>query len=70
VKIAAGREEPEALDRLKSLLSASAGPLETVLFYESRQRTVVLSDAYRVKPSPRLIAEIEAIFGKGSAVVR
>ncbi|WP_274652252.1 DNA polymerase III subunit alpha [Paenibacillus humicola] len=70
VKIAAGRESPEALERLKELLAGSAGPLETVLFYEGRQQTVALSDAFRVKPSPRLIAEIEAIFGKGAAVVK
>lgn len=70
IKIPAGREEPGALDRLKSLLAASAGPLETVLFYEGRQQTVALSDAYRVKPSQPLLREIEALFGQGSAVVK
>ncbi|MFC4102796.1 DNA polymerase III subunit alpha [Paenibacillus xanthanilyticus] len=70
IKIPAGREEPGALDRLKTLLAASAGPLETVLFYEGRQQTVALSDAYRVKPSQPLLREIEALFGHGSAVVK
>ncbi|MFC5651542.1 DNA polymerase III subunit alpha, partial [Paenibacillus solisilvae] len=70
VKLAAGRDKPAALEQLKSLLAGSAGALETVLFYESEQKTVVLSDAYRIKPSPQLLVQIETIFGKGSAVVK
>ncbi|MFC0393200.1 DNA polymerase III subunit alpha [Paenibacillus mendelii] len=70
IKIASGREEAAALEQLKALLAGNNGPLETVLFYESQQKTVALSDAYRVKPSVQLIARIEALFGKGSAVVK
>ncbi|WP_236345038.1 DNA polymerase III subunit alpha [Paenibacillus plantiphilus] len=70
IKIAVGREEPDTLKQLKSLLAGSAGPLETVLFYENKQQTVVLNDTYRVKPSPHLIAQIESLLGKGSAVVK
>ncbi|MBO7748393.1 hypothetical protein I8J29_29830, partial [Paenibacillus sp. MWE-103] len=70
VKIAAGREEAGALERLKSLLTGSPGPLETVLFYEREGRTVALSDAFRVKPSQQLLAGIETLFGKGSAIVK
>lgn len=70
VKIAAGREEPAALEKLKALLTRSAGPLETVLFYEREGRTVALSESFRVKPSERLLYDIEAIFGKGSAIVK
>ncbi|MBM7565414.1 DNA polymerase III subunit alpha [Paenibacillus sacheonensis] len=70
VKIVAGSEDSAGLEKLKALLTSSAGPLETVLFYEREGRTVVLSEAFRVKPSQRLLQEIETIFGKGSAIVK
>ncbi|RAP75499.1 DNA polymerase III subunit alpha [Paenibacillus montanisoli] len=70
IKIAAGREDSAALEKLKSLLTGSAGTYETVLFYEREGRTVALSEAYRIKPSPELLQRIESIFGKGSAVVK
>ncbi|AZN40224.1 DNA polymerase III subunit alpha [Paenibacillus albus] len=70
VKIAAGREDSASLAKLKSLLTASSGVYETVLFYESEGRTVALSDAFRIKPSEQLLSQIESIFGKGSAVVK
>ena len=70
IKIAASRDEATSLEQLKVLLAGNNGPLETVLFYESQQKTVALSDAYRVKPSVQLISRIEALFGKGSAVVK
>ncbi|MBD2844682.1 hypothetical protein IDH44_05730, partial [Paenibacillus sp. IB182496] len=70
VKIAAAREQGELLERLQELLARHAGQLETVLFYARTQRTLALSDKYNVKPSPRLIGEIEALLGEGSAVVR
>ncbi|NBD26084.1 DNA polymerase III subunit alpha [Paenibacillus glycinis] len=70
VKIVAGREDSAAMERLKSLLTGSAGPLETVLFYEREGRTVALSEAFRVKPSQRLLQDIESLFGKGSAIVK
>ncbi|WP_308638684.1 DNA polymerase III subunit alpha [Paenibacillus silvisoli] len=70
VKIAAGREDSAALEKLKALLTASGGTYETVLFYEREGRTVALSDAFRIKPSPELLQRIESIFGKGSAVVK
>ncbi|SFS99311.1 DNA polymerase III subunit alpha [Paenibacillus sp. BC26] len=70
IKIAAGREDSAALEKLKALLGGSAGTYETVLFYEREGRTVALSDAFRIKPSPQLLQQIESIFGKGSAVVK
>ncbi|WP_313996241.1 DNA polymerase III subunit alpha [uncultured Paenibacillus sp.] len=70
IKIAADREQPALLAKLKQLLSAHAGPLDTVLFYEREQKTIALSDKGRVKPSPALIGDIEKLLGKGSAVVK
>lgn len=70
IKIAAPRENPETLARLKSLLAGHAGPLDTVLFYEREQRTLALSDSYRVRPSPELFRAIEALLGEGAVVVR
>ncbi|MFD1957603.1 DNA polymerase III subunit alpha [Paenibacillus thailandensis] len=70
IKITAEREQPAVLARLKELLASHAGPLVTVLFYERGQKTVALSDGYRVKPSVELIREIEKLFGGGTAVVK
>ena len=56
--------------RLKALLAEHSGPLGTVLFYEREGRTIALSERYRVKPSQELIAQIEALLGKGAAVVK
>ncbi len=70
VKIAADREHPAALERLKALLADHPGPLGTVLFYESEGRTIALSERYKVKPSPELVGGIEGLLGKGSAVVK
>src|SRR5690606_29138059 len=70
IKIAADREQTDVLAKLRQLLAAHAGTLDTVLFYEREQKTIALTDKVRVKPSPALVAEIEALLGKGSAVVR
>ncbi|WP_270164765.1 DNA polymerase III subunit alpha [Paenibacillus sp. SYP-B4298] len=70
VKIAAAKEQPALLERLKALILAHSGELDTVLFYERDQRTLALSDRYRVKPSEALLAGIEQLMGDGSAVVR
>ncbi|MGU3473086.1 DNA polymerase III subunit alpha, partial [Paenibacillus sp. D51F] len=70
VKIAADREHPAALERLKALLADHPGPLSTVLFYESEGRTIALSERYKIKPSPELVGGIEGLLGKGSAVVK
>jgi len=70
IKIAAGYDDPARLEKLKALLSSHAGSLETVLFYEERHQSVVLNEAYRVKPSPDLLSHIEQLMGQGSAVVR
>ena len=70
VKVPADRGEPERLEQLQALLSRHGGPLSTVLFYEEGQRTVALSERYRIKPSPELIAAIERLLGEGSAVIR
>jgi len=58
------------LARLQSTLSAHPGPLQTVLFYERGHRTLALNDSYRVKPSPELLREIEALLGEGSARIK
>ncbi|MWC28662.1 hypothetical protein [Paenibacillus sp. MMS18-CY102] len=70
MKIAAGRENPAALERLKQLLVAHPGPLSTVLFYERGQKTLALSEQYNVKPSPELFGAIEALLGKGAIAVK
>ncbi|WP_409345300.1 DNA polymerase III subunit alpha [Paenibacillus sp. MBLB4367] len=70
IKIAARVENADTLTRLKALLSQHAGPLEVVLFYENGQKTIALSDAYRVKPSPELIHQIEELLGAETAKVK
>ncbi|MCA0755337.1 DNA polymerase III subunit alpha [Paenibacillus sp. N4] len=70
IKIIAQNEQPAVLARLKEILSAHAGQLGTVLFYEQGQKSIALSDSYRVKPSPRLISSIEELLGAGTIVVK
>ncbi|WP_028561916.1 DNA polymerase III subunit alpha [Paenibacillus pinihumi] len=70
VKIAADKEENGRLEQLKTLISAHAGDLETVLFYERDQRTLALSEKYSVKPSPELLEKIGKLLGSGSAIIR
>lgn len=70
IKIAEEHEHAEQLRQLQALLSGEKGPLEVVLFYEKEQRTLVLSEQYRVKPSPELFQQIERLFGKGTVRVR
>jgi DNA polymerase-3 subunit alpha len=70
IKIAADREQPERLQRLKTLLRRHRGPLEVILFYEGRRQTIMLSDDYHVRPSPELFRQVAELFGEGSAKVR
>jgi DNA polymerase-3 subunit alpha len=70
VKIAADREEPGRLSRLRELLQRHAGAMPVVLFYERDQRLLALNDTYRVKPSPELIREIDEMMGADSARVK
>ncbi|MFD0716469.1 DNA polymerase III subunit alpha [Paenibacillus sp. GCM10027626] len=70
IKITSQHEQADVLERLKGLLADNTGPIETVLFYERRQQTVALSKAYSIKPTPRLIEQIEQLLGPGSAIVK
>lgn len=69
VKIRPDRERPDILTTLKKLLEANIGPLPVVLFYEREQKSLALSDAYKVKPSPSLFREIEELLGKDTVRV-
>ncbi|WNQ09946.1 DNA polymerase III subunit alpha [Paenibacillus aurantius] len=70
VKIAASKEQPPVLTRLQALLQAHAGPLPVLLFYERQQKTLALSEQYRVKPSPELFAEIAELLGPDTVRVK
>lgn len=70
IRIDEAHERPAALNRLKKLLKAHAGPLPTVLHYERERRTVALSDDYRIRPSPELFRQIERLLGEGSVRVK
>jgi DNA polymerase-3 subunit alpha len=70
IKIVAANEQPAVLAKLKLLLAAHSGHLDTVLFYEQDQKSIALSDSYRVKPSPQLISAIEQLLGKGAIIVK
>lgn len=70
VKIDGSHEHPDVLARLQSLLKESGGPLQVVLFYEQGQKTIALSDQYRVKPSPELFQKIVELLGPGSIKVK
>ncbi|NIK76044.1 DNA polymerase-3 subunit alpha [Paenibacillus castaneae] len=70
IKIAASNEQQNILAKLKELLAGHPGQLDTVLVYEQRRQPVALSENYRVRPSPRLIASIEQLLGAGSIIVK
>jgi DNA polymerase-3 subunit alpha len=68
VKIAAGFEQPNKLQQLKTLLKLHKGQLPVVLFYEQGARLLALS--YQVDASPDLIRRIEIIMGKDSVKLK
>ncbi|GAE05873.1 hypothetical protein JCM10914_2000 [Paenibacillus sp. JCM 10914] len=70
VKIRAESEQPALLAKLKALLQQHPGPLATVLFYEQGQKVLALSDAYRIKPSRELFAEMEDMLGQDTVRVK
>ncbi|MGM0880050.1 MAG: DNA polymerase III subunit alpha [Bacillota bacterium] len=70
IKIVAANEQPAVLAKLKLLLADHSGQLDTVLFYEQDQKSIALSDSYRVKPSPQLISAIEQLLGEGAIIVK
>ncbi|WP_426452060.1 DNA polymerase III subunit alpha [Paenibacillus sp. S-38] len=70
MRISPKHEEPAVLAELKRLITEQAGPLPVVLYYESSQKTLGLSDQYQVKPSPELFHRIEELLGKDSVRVK
>ncbi|NOU92340.1 DNA polymerase III subunit alpha [Paenibacillus sp. LMG 31456] len=70
VKISADHEQPHVLTALKQLLVEQGGPLSVILYYEKSQKTLGLSDQYKVKPSPKLFHAIEELLGKESVKVK
>ncbi|MDF2960887.1 MAG: polymerase DnaE [Paenibacillus sp.] len=70
VKISADHEQPQVLTGLKQLLEEHGGPLSVILYYEKSQKTLGLSDQYKVKPSPKLFQAIEELLGKDSVKVK
>ncbi|MNH74992.1 DNA polymerase III subunit alpha [compost metagenome] len=70
IKIAAAAEHAAMLEQLKELLQQHPGSMTTVLFYESSQKLLALSDRYRIKPSPELFREIEQLLGPETVRVR
>ncbi|WP_179032032.1 DNA polymerase III subunit alpha [Paenibacillus kribbensis] len=63
-------EDASLLVSLKALLQEHPGALPTVLFYESSQRLLALSDAYSIKPSPQLFDRMESMLGEGTVKVK
>ncbi|WP_282936931.1 DNA polymerase III subunit alpha [Paenibacillus sp. RC67] len=70
VKIAADYEQPQVLTRLKELLLQHEGPLSVILYYEKSQKTISLSDQFKVKPSPKLFQAMEELLGKDTVKVK
>ncbi|APB71782.1 DNA polymerase III subunit alpha [Paenibacillus polymyxa] len=63
-------EDASLLVSLKALLQEHPGAMPTVLFYESNQRLLALSDAYNIKPSPQLFDQMESMLGEGTVKVK
>lgn len=70
IRIGEAFEQPAKLIRLKLLLKAHAGSLQTLLHYERDHRTVALSEEFKVTPSDKLLGEVERLFGEGSIRIK
>nr|WP_148449296.1 hypothetical protein [Paenibacillus tuaregi] len=70
IKIAAAAEHAAMLEQLKELLVRHPGVMPTVLFYESSQKLLALSERYKIKPSPELFREIEQLLGPQTVRVK
>ncbi|CAM2969442.1 DNA polymerase III subunit alpha [Paenibacillus sediminis] len=70
IKITSESENAGLLTKLKALLQQHSGPVQTVLYYESTQKVLALSDQYRIKPSPELFHQMEMMLGEGTVKVK
>lgn len=70
IRISPQHEQPAVLSELKRLIAQHIGPLPIVLYYEKNQKTLGLSDKYKVKPSPELFRRIEELLGKECVKVK
>jgi DNA polymerase-3 subunit alpha len=70
IKVEATKETTKLLNELKALLNQHQGQQEVVLFYERTNKIIVLSDAFKVKPSIQLTRGVEQLFGIGSIKVK
>ncbi|MFP4974337.1 DNA polymerase III subunit alpha [Paenibacillus sp. CN-4] len=58
------------LRRLQDLLQRHPGKVPTVLFYESTQKLLALSDSYAIHPSPDLVTAIEEMLGQSTVRIK
>lgn len=63
-------EDAELLTQLKQVLQEHSGPFETILFYESSQKWLALSQVYRIEPSRELIGQLETLLGQNMVRVK
>lgn len=70
LKVVQQHDHPEMMTAVKQLLSRHPGTLSTIIYYEARKQTVILTDDYLVKPSHELIEQLENLLGKGHAIVK
>jgi DNA polymerase-3 subunit alpha len=70
IRIDADKEDTKTWQVLKQLLRDHPGPMTILVYYVATKKSIKLNESYNVKPSPTLIAAIQALLGEGSAVVR
>ncbi|GAA0133689.1 DNA polymerase III subunit alpha [Paenibacillus sp. YSY-4.3] len=70
IKISAAAENARLLEKLKALLQLHAGPVATVLYYESTGKLLALSERYSIKPTPELFREMENMLGAGTVKIK
>lgn len=70
IKITAANERREVLNKLKGLLAANDGSVDTALYYEREQKVIALNESHRVRPSQQLFLAIEQLLGEGTVVVK
>jgi DNA polymerase-3 subunit alpha len=70
LRIDPDKDDDETWHALKELLRGHAGTMTKLVYHVADKTSIQLNAQYNVKPSPELIASIQALLGVGAAVVR
>lgn len=70
IKIPGIKEQASELQRLKQVLEQHRGNLPVVLYYERTNKVLALNEEYKIRMTPQLKSQIEAIMGADSVRIK